>query len=112
AGTCRSSDLFFSSRRRHTRFSRDWSSDVCSSDLFMNGNTLKGLREQIEEVSALAKEAGRKVKFAVNAFVIARSTREEAEAELRRIGRAACRERGLTAGGGGCGEEKRRGGAQ
>src|SRR5690606_40372586 len=24
-----------SSRRRHTRFSRDWSSDVCSSDLFM-----------------------------------------------------------------------------
>src|SRR5690606_40401593 len=30
---------FFSSRRRHTRFSRDWSSDVCSSDLtFANGN--------------------------------------------------------------------------
>src|SRR5207302_1555235 len=27
--------FFFSSRRRHTRFSRDWSSDVCSSDLFM-----------------------------------------------------------------------------
>src|SRR5690606_3047167 len=27
------SDVFFSSRRRHTRFSRDWSSDVCSSDL-------------------------------------------------------------------------------
>src|SRR5690606_39513141 len=25
--------LFLSSRRRHTRFSRDWSSDVCSSDL-------------------------------------------------------------------------------
>src|ERR1041385_7685101 len=25
--------LFFSSRRRHTRCSRDWSSDVCSSDL-------------------------------------------------------------------------------
>src|SRR5690606_40638072 len=26
-------ECFFSSRRRHTRFSRDWSSDVCSSDL-------------------------------------------------------------------------------
>src|SRR5690606_41077085 len=26
---------FFSSRRRHTRFSRDWSSDVCSSDLIV-----------------------------------------------------------------------------
>src|SRR5690606_22602211 len=25
--------FFVSSRRRHTRFSRDWSSDVCSSDL-------------------------------------------------------------------------------
>src|SRR5690606_40508948 len=28
--------FFFSSRRRHTRFSRDWSSDVCSSDLQPN----------------------------------------------------------------------------
>src|SRR6478752_3016033 len=26
--------FFFSSRRRHTRCSRDWSSDVCSSDLW------------------------------------------------------------------------------
>src|SRR5205809_809787 len=29
--------FFFSSRRRHTRCSRDWSSDVCSSDLFPEG---------------------------------------------------------------------------
>src|SRR5947209_20142149 len=26
--------FFFSSRRRHTRYWRDWSSDVCSSDLY------------------------------------------------------------------------------
>src|SRR5947209_20534949 len=26
--------FFFSSRRRHTRYWRDWSSDVCSSDLW------------------------------------------------------------------------------
>src|SRR3989449_9738800 len=35
--SCSSSILFFfffSSRRRHTRCSRDWSSDVCSSDLY------------------------------------------------------------------------------
>src|SRR5690606_40833782 len=33
-------DVFFcSSRRRHTRFSRDWSSDVCSSDLLLTGIT-------------------------------------------------------------------------
>src|SRR2546422_8572934 len=29
--------FFFSSRRRHTRCSRDWSSDVCSSDLMKRG---------------------------------------------------------------------------
>src|SRR3712207_8878473 len=29
--------VFFSSRRRHTRYWRDWSSDVCSSDLPMLG---------------------------------------------------------------------------
>src|SRR5436309_14120224 len=29
--------FFFSSRRRHTSFSRDWSSDVCSPDLLPGG---------------------------------------------------------------------------
>src|SRR5256886_12221346 len=29
--------FFFSSRRRHTRFDCDWSSDVCSSDLLSFG---------------------------------------------------------------------------
>src|SRR3712207_9344349 len=29
--------FFFSSRRRHTRYWRDWSSDVCSSDLSEQG---------------------------------------------------------------------------
>src|SRR6266480_1520949 len=31
--TARIVDFFFSSRRRHTRLTCDWSSDVCSSDL-------------------------------------------------------------------------------
>src|SRR5947209_20567459 len=31
--SCLSLYFFFSSRRRHTRYWRDWSSDVCSSDL-------------------------------------------------------------------------------
>src|SRR5699024_11741288 len=31
--------FFFSSRRRHTRSKRDWSSDVCSSDLKAKGVT-------------------------------------------------------------------------
>src|SRR5256886_17103567 len=32
--------FFFSSRRRHTRFDCDWSSDVCSSDLEDHPDTL------------------------------------------------------------------------
>src|SRR2546422_5812761 len=35
--------FFFSSRRRHTRCSRDWSSDVCSSDLLAAGQTVMTL---------------------------------------------------------------------
>src|SRR3712207_6925135 len=34
--------FFFSSRRRHTRYWRDWSSDVCSSDLEPDGVGGKG----------------------------------------------------------------------
>src|SRR2546429_2447845 len=40
AGFVRHWLFFFSSRRRHTRCSRDWSSDVCSSDLFRGQDVL------------------------------------------------------------------------
>src|SRR3712207_7471241 len=36
------SAFFFSSRRRHTRYWRDWSSDVCSSDL-LGARLLQGM---------------------------------------------------------------------
>src|SRR5574337_1417081 len=36
--------FFFSSRRRHTRLSGDWSSDVCSSDLYRLNSTLRRQR--------------------------------------------------------------------
>src|SRR5207253_8262017 len=35
--------FFFSSRRRHTRWPRDWSSDVCSSDLIVPHQQQPGL---------------------------------------------------------------------
>src|SRR3712207_6188385 len=35
--------FFFSSRRRHTRYWRDWSSDVCSSDLIALASLFGGI---------------------------------------------------------------------
>src|SRR5690349_17498938 len=40
--------FFFSSRRRHTRSLRDWSSDVCSSDLINHGFEKKGDKKRIK----------------------------------------------------------------
>jgi FMNH2-dependent dimethyl sulfone monooxygenase len=52
---------------------------------FMNGNTPEGHKEQIDYITKLAFDNGRKVKFGVNAFVIARETEEEARTEYERI---------------------------
>ena len=50
--------FFFSSRRRHTRWSGDWSSDVCSSDLFLNN----GMNSMIK-AGMLKKESSQRVNF-------------------------------------------------
>lgn len=52
---------------------------------FMNGNTIEGVRSQIEEVSALARQEGRKVKFGLNAFILVRDSEAEAHDVLREI---------------------------
>src|SRR2546429_9682771 len=54
--------FFFSSRRRHTRCSRDWSSDVCSSDLkeLRDYSPIPGLWSRIER--ALIEQDGRKAR--------------------------------------------------
>src|SRR5690606_40803229 len=45
---------FFSSKRRHTRFSRDWSSDVCSSDLQAKGPSAAEVSgKQVSRASSL-----------------------------------------------------------
>src|SRR5699024_11930977 len=44
--------FFFSSRRRHTRSKRDWSSDVCSSDLDTTFSKIIELVEEAQEVKA------------------------------------------------------------
>src|SRR5689334_14930714 len=43
--TCTRVFFFFSSRRRHTRWNCDWSSDVCSSDLGANADVMRLLLE-------------------------------------------------------------------
>src|SRR5699024_5890184 len=56
--------FFFSSRRRHTRSKRDWSSDVCSSDLIMLlGPSGVGKTHLAIALGYLAAQAALKVKF-------------------------------------------------
>src|SRR5690554_7793428 len=95
--------FFFSSRRRHTRCGRDWSSDVCSSDLYQD--LMKSLsfnskakhayfqaihysteqemdtvqRQQLEEYI----ERNKKI----------REVSPVPEKDIKEIGRASCRER-------------------
>ena len=52
---------------------------------FMNGNSVEAVKEQIDEISAIARQEGRTVKFGLNGFVILRDTEEEAYAQLQEI---------------------------
>src|SRR5690606_41196926 len=91
--------FFFSSRRRHTRFSRDWSSDVCSSDLgpmTLPANkevVLKNIKGNAMEIMAEidVKDAPA---FEIN---VLRSPKKEEYTRIvfyrDQIGRASCRER-------------------
>src|SRR5690606_12055006 len=58
--------IFFSSRRRHTRFSRDWSSDVCSSDLKSADMSLAGSVSE-REVNIAAYVASICARFLISA---------------------------------------------
>src|SRR2546430_4776933 len=54
--------FFFSSRRRHTRFDCDWSSDVCSSDLLTIdvvevGTVVEAVKEHRIDVTIVGPEA-------------------------------------------------------
>src|SRR5690606_39449938 len=93
----------FSSRRRHTRFSRDWSSDVCSSDLLLlswvtplpAATALIPLEHRTAEdllpaARALLNEG--EVLVADGNQLVLRASLERIN-ELREIGRASCRER-------------------
>src|SRR5690606_41190676 len=93
------------SRRRHTRFSRDWSSDVCSSDLSYLAIGIQDI-SNTQALFNYAKEKGVQVIKREEIFpenidkVIAQiqSFAEQTDAiyltvDMDEIGRASCRER-------------------
>src|SRR5690606_40128883 len=93
-----------SSRRRHTRFSRDWSSDVCSSDLAITGEggvgqlvegrmqAINGLPRRhrnlaLGRITALVQQAG------ADGCLVLGLIQPADDVLVRKIGRASCRER-------------------
>src|SRR5690606_39351177 len=94
----------FSSRRRHTRFSRDWSSDVCSSDLPQAQEEMAQTAEQVgEEVTTAGAAASFWAFLALllGAIAAALAGRQGSSSGLkdvtggdRQIGRASCRNEG------------------
>src|SRR5699024_11733906 len=106
--------FFFSSRRRHTRSKRDWSSDVCSSDLplqvevellqvqsHVSKNTSKEHMLQFYKTLDDVKDD----KF--DGMIVTGAPVEMLDFE-EEIGRASCREGGWSAVWGGCVHEERR----
>src|SRR5207249_6296047 len=83
--------FFFSSRRRHTRSKRDWSSDVCSSDLenvkFPLGSIFLNLDLIGQELNVFANSNGRS---AAECQALVREMRSRSEE--RRVGKE-CRSR-------------------
>src|SRR5699024_12111836 len=97
---------FFSSRRRHTRSKRDWSSDVCSSDLTREiENILSDLNAKkvyllcdpiLKEINAIEKVTdileGENIEYVISTNVMAEPSVEKGRSEERRVGKE-CRYR-------------------
>src|SRR5260370_31128969 len=88
-------DFLFSSRRRHTRFKCDWSSDVCSSDL-----TDPRILILDDSTSAIDSATEDEIQKAIRRLLQGRTTllithriSQIRWADKIQIGRASCRER-------------------
>src|SRR5260370_6712298 len=84
APKCMSLFFFFSSRRRHTRFKCDWSSDVCSSDL---GEPFPATKA--ERLGCGLRPGGKRIPCAPNGPLV---SAQEKRSEERRVGKE-CRSR-------------------
>ena len=67
-----------------SRAARDMAARV-SDWYFTNGNTVEGIKAQVDDIKAKAAANNHTVKVGVNAFIIARDTEEEARAVLAEI---------------------------
>ncbi|MCC6074066.1 dimethylsulfone monooxygenase SfnG [Pseudomonas sp. GCM10022188] len=67
-----------------SRAARDMASRA-SDWYFTNGNTVEGIKAQVDDIRAKAAANNHQVKVGVNAFIIARDTEEEARAVLAEI---------------------------
>src|SRR5690606_40178774 len=101
--------FFVSSRRRHTSFSRDWSSDVCSSDLFGHATAyphgVPGV-QHLRRGELVLIDTGCSVQGynsdITRTFIFGTPDADQ----QRKIGRASCRERGsISVGAGALAEE-------
>src|SRR5699024_11460992 len=85
--------FFFSSRRRHTRSKRDWSSDVCSSDLITYSESLtKSPRSDIGNASSFSYVSPSKLIRCPHAIIPSIKLILNVRSEERRVGKE-CRSR-------------------
>src|SRR3712207_7550885 len=85
--------FFFSSRRRHTRYWRDWSSDVCSSDL-QHAYQRRAVDDAPFILHPLEVASLLSARGCDDAVVAAGLLHDVVEkTEVTEIGRASCRER-------------------
>src|SRR5436305_4434730 len=93
--------FFFSSRRRHTRCGRDWSSDVCSSDLIVYSRS--GGKDRLARLYQPAGSGPFPAVLQVHGGAWNNKDRTDGQntaLDLCEIGRASCRERvEITVGG-------------
>src|SRR5690606_27733461 len=80
-------------RRRHTRFSRDWSSDVCSSDLYQDQAMawLTGCKREAEAISARSNNLDIRLSGPMPAIMEKRAGRYRAQLHLSAPNRAPLR---------------------
>src|SRR5205807_4543899 len=92
--------FFFSSRRRHTRLQGDWSSDVCSSDLYQSTELLlwaRFTRPGIEDyhMAKKSKQAKKSKPKKAKIDPVPKGFRTVTRSEERRVGKE-CRYRWST----------------